>query len=70
MIGITNDKLTDARLKLKEINTTDDNTNTMILSLTKSMDDISTRINEQKEFVKQYLSKGKMGRKSMFYTKN
>lgn len=67
MINSAADKVNESRNKLSEIKDTDVNTSNMMMQLTKSLDDISKHIKEQQVWLKVYLSKGKSGRKSMFY---
>jgi len=56
-----------AKVKLSKISTPSDNLRTLMISLYKSIDDILDHFKEQKDFLKEYLSKGKSGRKNMFY---
>lgn len=67
MIDAADNKLQDARTKLSEIEKPDPNTATSMLHLTKTIDDAATQVKEQKDWLKVYFSKGKSGRKSMFY---
>jgi Transglutaminase-like superfamily len=59
-------KFFDAKEELNKIINSDDNTKSLILSLRKSIYDVAENVNEQKQFVALYLSKNKMGRKSIF----
>ena len=67
MIDAADNKLKEARTKLGQIKNPDANTTNMIKQLTKSIDDAAIHIKEQQDWLKVYLSKGKTGRKSMFY---
>lgn len=67
MIDVSDKKIKDAREKLEEISNPDNNTANMIRQLTKSIDDVSKQMKEQQDWLKLYFSKGKSGRKSMFY---
>ena len=67
MIDITYNKLKEAKNKLGKISNTDVNTTNMIMQLTKSIDEAIIHVNEQQDWLKMYFSKGKSGRKSMFY---
>jgi hypothetical protein len=57
------------RSKLNEIKNPDANIVTMMVQLTRSIDDASLQLKEQQDWLKKYFSKGKSERKSMFYTK-
>ncbi|MBL0343103.1 MAG: hypothetical protein IPP71_20890 [Bacteroidetes bacterium] len=67
MVDVADNKLNDAKIKLGQISNPDMNTTNMIKQLTKSVDDASTQMTEQKNWLKLYFSKSKSGRKSMFY---
>ena len=67
MIDITYNKLKEAKNKLSKISNTDANTTNMIMQLTKSIEEAIIHVNEQQNWLKMYFSKGKSGRKSMFY---
>lgn len=67
MINVPDNKLKEAKNKLRQISNPDLNTTNLIRQLTKSIDDASNQITEQQNWLKQYFSKGKSGRKSMFY---
>jgi len=60
-------KFKDAKDKLAQISNADINTTNMKTQLTKSIDDASTQLKEQQDWLKLYFSKRKAGRKSMFY---
>ncbi|MCW3123793.1 MAG: hypothetical protein JWQ38_3285 [Flavipsychrobacter sp.] len=66
MIEIPDEKIKSAKTRLNLIKHSDSNTAQLILSMSKSIDEIAGRIDEQKEFVTKYISKGAMGRKGMF----
>ena len=67
MIDATDNKMQEAKNKLFQISHPDSNTSNMILQLTKSIDDTMIQVAEQQNWLKLYFSKGKSGRKSMFY---
>ncbi|MDI9319889.1 MAG: transglutaminase domain-containing protein [Phycisphaerales bacterium] len=67
MIDVTDNKLKEAKNKLGQISNPDANTTNMIRQLTKSIDDASTQMTEQQNWLKLYFSKNKLARKSMFY---
>jgi len=69
MVDAADTKLKDAKAKLKEIQNPDSNSASSIVQLTKSIDDASNQVTEQQAWLKTYFSKGKSGRKSMFYDK-
>lgn len=66
MIDEADNKLKGAIGKLSEIKYPDTNSISMMSQLTKSIDDAATHVKEQQDWLKQYFSKGKSGRKSMF----
>ena len=67
MIDIADNKLKEAKNKLSQISNTDANTANMIVQLTKSIVEAIIHVNEQQDWLKIYFSKGKSGRKAMFY---
>jgi transglutaminase/protease-like cytokinesis protein 3 len=67
MIDLPDKKLKEAKAKMKEIKEPDSNLAPIMPQLTRSIDDITRQVNEQQEWLKTYFSKGKSGRKSMFY---
>jgi hypothetical protein len=67
MVTIVDSKFKSAKSKLLQISNLDFNTTNLIQQLTKSIDDVTTHVTEQNEWLKVYFSKGKSGRKSMFY---
>jgi len=69
MIDAADNKLKDAKTKLNSIENPDANIISMISQLTKSIDDAAAHVKEQQDWLKVYFSKGKSGRKSMFYEK-
>jgi hypothetical protein len=69
MIDLADNKLKSAKTKLSEIKDADVNTMNSSAQLTKSIDDAATHVKEQQDWLKIYFSKGKSGRKSMFYEK-
>lgn len=60
-------KLNEAKLRLTYIINPDANTASLIAQLDKTIDEASTQVKEQQDWLKIYFSKGKSGRKSMFY---
>ncbi len=69
MIDTPGNKLTNAKTKLAKIKNPDSNTNSMMMQLGKLMDDAATQVKQQQDWLKIYFSKGKSGRKSMFFEK-
>ena len=67
MIDSATVEFKETKIKLDQINSEETNIINMVKQLTKSMNDASTQLQEQKDWLKLYLSKGKLGRKSMFY---
>jgi hypothetical protein len=67
MIDVSDVKLNMAKNKLGQIEKPDENTLRLIKQLIKSIDDVSKQLKEQQDWLKLYFSKGKSGRKSMFY---
>lgn len=67
MIDIADNQLKDAKAKLVQIINPDANTLNLVQQLTKSIDDAATHVTEQEDWLKEYFSKRKSGRKSMFY---
>ena len=67
MVDAADRKLKEAKVKLGKISNPDANTTNMIRQLTKSIDDVSSHLTEQQDWLKVYFSKDKSERKSMFY---
>ncbi|SFE02217.1 Transglutaminase-like superfamily protein [Chitinophaga sp. CF118] len=67
MIDAADNKLKIAKTKLAQIQNPDANITAMITQLNKSISDIAVHVTEQQAWLNLYLSKGKSGRKSMFY---
>lgn len=67
MIDVVDKKLKEAKSKTEQISNADENTINIVRQLTKSIDDASSQLKEQQEWLKIYFNKGKYGRKSMFY---
>jgi len=67
MLDSSLNRLVLAQKKLERIKSTDATTGPMINTQLKSIEEARANVNEQQEFLKKYLSKGKSGRKSMFY---
>ena len=69
MIDAADNKLKEAKTKLDEVLVLENNTASMKSQLTKSIADASAHVKEQQDWLMIYFSKGKSGRKSMFYEK-
>jgi predicted metal-dependent hydrolase len=69
MLDQVNIKVSDAKTKLNKIINPDPNIMLLTIQLNKSIDDAVTFVKEQLEWLKIYFSKGKSGRKLMFYEK-
>ena len=69
MIDLADNKLQSARTKLSEIKEPDANIIQSSAQLTRSIDEAAVHVNEQEDWLKIYFTKGKSGRKSMFYDK-
>jgi hypothetical protein len=67
MLDSANNKLIVAKSKLLQIKNPDPSTENMMKQLTKSIEDAASHLAEQQAWLKVYFSKGKSGRKSMFY---
>ena len=67
MLDTAGSKLKEAKNKLEQIYNADANTVNMIKQLTKSIDDVSTQLKEQQDWLKLYFKKSKIGRNFMFY---
>ena len=67
MLDLADNKLKEAKIKLEQIVNPDANMLNMIRQLTISLDNASNQVKEQQAWLNQYFSKGKTGRKSMFY---
>lgn len=67
MMDVVVKNYADARAKLSTIKNPDASSRTAILQLTQSIDDATTHVKEQQEWLRTYFSKGKSGRKSMFF---
>jgi hypothetical protein len=67
MIDDADNKLNGGKEKLRDIKNPDANIISMMSQLSKSIDDAATHVKEQQDWLKLYFSKGKSGRKSMFY---
>ena len=66
--GVSN-KLKEARNNLGQIINVDSNTTIIIRQLIKSIDNASSHLQEQQDWLKIYFSKGQSARKSIFYEK-
>ena len=69
MIDQVSIKVSDAKTKLNKMINPEPNVMPLTIQLNKSIDDAVTFVNEQLEWLKIYFSKGKSGRKLMFYEK-
>lgn len=69
MIDTIDYNFNNAKNKISKINNADINTLNMINQLTKSIDDNIIQLTEQKNWIKNYFSKGKAARRSMFYVR-
>lgn len=69
MIDAADNIFKDAKTKLSELTNPDENTIRMMKQLTKSIDDAAIQVKEQQDWLKIYLKKGKLERKSMFYNR-
>lgn len=67
MVDVAENQIKEAKGKLQQINNPDANITNAVAKLTKSINDLSTHIKEQADWLKEYFSKRKSGRKSMFY---
>lgn len=67
MLDIPNNKLKEVTNKLEQIANPNANITNLIRQLTKSIEGTSKTMKEQQDWLKLYFSKGKIGRKSMFY---
>lgn len=67
MLDVPDSKLKDAAAKLKQIKYPNSNSANSIMQLHKGIEDVSNEVEKQNTWLKLYLSKGKAGRKSMFY---
>ena len=69
MIDVISNKLNNAIAKLDQITDAGPNTMQLKTQLIKSIDDAKAQVKAQQNWLTQYFSKGKSGRKSMFYEK-
>jgi hypothetical protein len=69
MIDSADVRLISARSKLDNISDPPENIKSSVTRLSKSIDDGIKQKNEFQDFLNKYFSKGKFGRKQMFYTK-
>ncbi|MGN6803161.1 MAG: transglutaminase domain-containing protein [Ginsengibacter sp.] len=67
MVDVAEKQIEEAKGKLQQINNPDANIMNAVAKLTKSINDLSTHIKEQDDWLKEYFSKRKSRRKSMFY---
>lgn len=66
MLDESANQIKTANGKLNKIKNPDPNISALITSYRKQMADLTVRIDEQQEWLKKYLAKGKAGRRSMF----
>lgn len=69
IIDVPANKLKEAKNKLGQISAPDTNKSNMIRQLIKLIDDASSHVTEQQDWLKVYFSKNKYGRKSIFYVR-
>jgi len=69
MIDRAENKLVSAKTKLSEIKEPDASITASSTQLTTAIENLAVQVKEQKDWLKVYFSKGKSGRKSMFYEK-
>lgn len=67
MLDVSDNKLKEAKIKLFQIMGADANLGNMIQQLANSIDVAQTNLTAQQDWLNIYFSKGKSGRKSMFY---
>jgi transglutaminase/protease-like cytokinesis protein 3 len=67
MIDGADEKVKESQAILHDIKDPPANVVSAMVKLSKGLDDLSTHITEQQDWLKLYLSKSKVGRKSMFY---
>ena len=67
MIDIAENKFYESKNKLQQIIEPDANTQNLIKQLLKTIEDASIPLKEHQDWLKQYFSKNKAGRKAMFY---
>ncbi len=60
-------RFADARAKMEAVENPEPANATLILQLTKAMDEADTHLAEMQEWLSKYFSKGKAARKTMFY---
>ncbi|HEY8918077.1 MAG TPA: transglutaminase domain-containing protein [Chitinophaga sp.] len=66
MINECSNELKQATDRLNKIKKPDANTTALITGMRKQIGDLSTRVNEQQEWLNKYFAKGRSGRRSMF----
>lgn len=67
MLNKVDRSLSGAKSKLKDIDEPGENLQSLILQSNRSLNDLTIKLEEQQEWMKKYLAKGRMGRKSMFH---
>ena len=67
MLDSAGTEFKEAKIKLDQINSTDQNTLNIAKQLTKSIDSAVEFLQEKQDWLKLYLGKNKAGRKAMFY---
>ena len=67
MLDYPDTMLMKAKTKLSQIVEPDSNIISSMITLTKSIDDAMAHVKDQEDWLKNYLSKGKLARKSSFY---
>lgn len=66
MLDKVDRKISAAKAKLTQLGEPGDDLQAMVRQMNRSMDDIGTQLAEQQAWLKKYLAKGKMGRKTSF----
>jgi len=69
MLDLPAHKLKSARSKIQQIKDPSAHVSSLIAQLSKTIDDLVGQVQEQQTWLTTYFSKGKSGRKSMFYEK-
>lgn len=69
MLDVANDKLNNSKSKIAQVKSTDTNLTVLVGQLNRSIDEATNQLKQQQNWLKTYLSKGKLGRKLMFVDK-
>ncbi len=70
MTALTSRKLKEAQEKLQQAHATDENTRSSVAQLQKAIENATAQVQEHDAWLKTYMSKSKLGRRSMFYKVN